>query len=201
MKMIVTGGNRGLGKAMVDQFNAFSFDTLSVSRETGYDIAIAKSIKGIVDLSLKYDIFVNNAFDGPPQEEWANFGQTKLLLALYDAWKREGKTGWIFNIGSIASESIVTPEPRFETYRVSKAALDHASLQCSRAFKENTVKFRTVLIKPDRLDTPLSRSRENWTGNGINCRDICEFMSWCLELDPNVNIDQITISCNLDCKE
>jgi NAD(P)-dependent dehydrogenase (short-subunit alcohol dehydrogenase family) len=197
MKMIVTGGNRGLGKEIVEQFNAFSFETHSISREMGYDISIPGSIKEIVDLSLEYDIFVNNAFDGPPQEEWANFGQTKLLLALYDAWKEKGKAGWIFNIGSIASESIVTPEPRFETYRISKTALDHASLQCSKAFKENIVKFKTTLIKPDRLDTPLSRSRESWTGNGINCREIGEFISWCLELNSNTNVDQISISCNL----
>jgi NAD(P)-dependent dehydrogenase (short-subunit alcohol dehydrogenase family) len=165
MKMLVTGGNRGLGSELV---NAFSAD--SISRTNGVDIT--KDYQAIAQKSLEYDVFVNNAFDGPPQEPWANFAQVQVYMAVYDAWKSAGKIGHIFNIGSIGSKIIVAPEPRFETYRISKAALNHASQQGTQAFKQNQVKFKTTLITLDRLDTPLSRSRPTWTGNGIDLYDV-----------------------------
>ena len=194
--MIVTGGNRGLGKEIVDHFFA-----ISLSRDNGFDIT--KNIDEIVDVSLKEreNVFVNNAFDGPPHEPWANFGQTNLLMALYKRWKEKNQHGWIFNIGSIGSDTIVAPEPDFETYRVSKSALEQTSLQCSKAFKEGLVNFRTVLIKPDRLDTELSRSRDNWTGHGIQGKSIINFMEYCMQLPKDVNVDQITISCSLNYEE
>ena len=171
MKILITGGNRGLGKIL-----ATSLSADSISRQSGFDIT--KDVNSIVDKSLDYDVFINNAFDGPPQEEWANFGQSQLLIKMFQKWKEKNKTGWIFNIGSIASDDNVSPNPDWETYRVSKKSLEAASLQCSRAFRNNEVSFRTTLIKPDRLNTDLARSRPNWTGNGINCKDIATFINY-----------------------
>jgi hypothetical protein len=145
---------------------------------------------------LDYDVFVNNAFDGPPQEDWANFAQTQLYIAVYDAWKNANKAGWIINIGSVGEKSIVAPEPRFETYRVSKSALAHASKQGTQAFKNNLVKFRTSLITLDRLDTPLSRSRPTWTGNAVNLTDISNFINFGLTVDTNTCIEEITFYSN-----
>ena len=109
------------------------------------------------------------------------------------------KQRWFhFNIGSIASDDVVAPEPMWETYRVSKKSLESASLQCSRAFRKNLVKFRTTLIKPDRLDTELSRSRANWTGNGVDCADIGNFIKYCFSLKGNTQIDSITMGLNYD---
>jgi hypothetical protein len=80
MKMLVTGGNRGLGKHLVEEFSG-----TSVSRSDGVDITRDTSV--IAEMSLNFDIFVNNAFDGPPQEAWGNFGQAQVYFAVYDAWK------------------------------------------------------------------------------------------------------------------
>jgi len=191
MKTLVTGGNRGLGQTLVKELKADS-----ISRTSGFDIT--KDVDLIVNKSLQYEVFINNAFDGPPQAPHANFGQTVLLCKMFDAWKQAGKSGHIFNIGSIASDDIVGPEPSWETYRVSKKSLESASLQCSRAFRKNLVRFRTCLIKPDRLDTELSRSRNNWTGNGVNCLDICNFITYCFSLNNNTQIDQVTIGLNYE---
>lgn len=193
MKVLVTGGNRGLGKHLV---GAFGGDSLS--RETGYDIT--KHIKEIADKSVMYDVFINNAFDGPPQESWANFGQVNVLEAVYDKWKQVGKSGYIFNIGSTGEKHIVAREPNFETYRVAKAALAHASKQCTASFKANVVPFKTTLITLDRLDTELSRSRLNWTGNGILLEDIVTFIKYATELTANTCVEEITFYCNLDYK-
>ena len=191
MKILVTGGNRGLGLDIVNKMSADG-----ISRQSGFDIT--KDIQAIAEKSLEYDVFINNAFDGPPQEDWANFGQVNLLLEVYKQWKEHNKTGWIFNIGSIGEKSIVAPDPDWETYRIAKSALRHASQQCTRAFKDNKVKFRTTLISPDRLDTELSRSRDNWTGNGIQTKDIIDFIRYSLDVNPNTVIEEVTFYCGLD---
>lgn len=192
---LITGGNRGLGLHLVEKFNAHSRH-----RGNGYDITKDQDIARIAEESLQYDVFVNNAFDGPPQDPWANFAQSQLYFAVYDAWRTSGKTGHIFNIGSSGSKSIVAPEPRFETYRVSKAALEHASCQGTQAFKQNLVSFKTTLITLDRLDTDLSRSRPTWTGNGINLTDITNFIQYAISVDSNTVIEEATFYCNLDFK-
>ena len=193
MKMLVTGGNRGLGKHLVE---AFGGDSLS--RETGYDIT--KHVKEIADKSVMYDVFVNNAFDGPPQESWANFGQVNVLEAVYDTWKQAGKSGYIFNIGSVGEKHVVAREPGFETYRVAKAALAHASKQCTASFKANQVPFKTTLITLDRLDTELSRGRATWTGNGISLTDVRDFIHYSTKISSNTCIEEITFYCNFDYK-
>jgi len=190
----ITGNNRGLGLALAQHFDADG-----CSRSSGLDIT--KDIDKIVEESIHYDVFVNNAFDGPPDSEWANYAQVNLLQAVYKRWKQLNKSGWIFNIGSIGEQSIVAPDPDWETYRVAKAALAHASQQCTQAFKQGLVPFKTTLITPDRLDTPLSRSRDNWTGNGINCQDICNFIDYCVSTSTNTVIADITLLVNLTYKE
>ena len=191
MKILVTGGNRGLGLDIVNDLSADG-----ISRQSGFDIT--KDIKAIAEKSLDYDVFINNAFDGPPQEEWANFAQTNLLLEVYKQWAEQDKQGWIFNIGSVGEQIIVAPDPSWETYRVSKAALRHASQQCTRAFKDNKVKFKTTLISPDRIDTELTRSRATWTGNGVNTNDIIKFIQYATTVAPNTVIEDVVVWCNLE---
>jgi NAD(P)-dependent dehydrogenase (short-subunit alcohol dehydrogenase family) len=191
MKYMITGGNRGLGQALCEQFNGDSY-----SRNSGYDIT--KDREQLVEASLQYDVFVNNAFDGPFQESWADFAQVKLLFEVANAWKNANKGGYIINIGSSGSESIVSPDPTWETYRVSKAALKHHSLQWTQAFKENQTLFRTSLITLDRLDTVLSRGRPNWTGNGIDLSDVGNMINTCINVKNNTCIGEITAWVNFD---
>jgi NAD(P)-dependent dehydrogenase (short-subunit alcohol dehydrogenase family) len=193
MSFLITGGNRGLGKHLVEMLNG-----TSISRENGYDIT--KDVSKIAKESLNYDVFINNAFDGPPQEAWANFGQTNLYLAVYDEWKSANKNGYIFNIGSVGNKSIVSPEPRFETYRVSKAALEHASKQGTMAFKENKVNFKTTLITVDRIDTEIVKNRPNYTGNAVSLDDIGNFINFSLGIKDNTVISEVIFYCNLEFK-
>lgn len=193
MKFMITGGSKGLGAALVSHFNGDSF-----CRGNGYDIT--KDVERLAELSLDYDVFVNNAFDGPFQEPWANFAQTNLLYAVGDLWRKNNKTGYIVNVGSTGSESVVPPDPSFETYRVSKSALKTHSKQWSKAFKENKVLFRTSLLTLDRLDTELTRSRSSWTGNGLNTADICQYIELIISSQPNTCIEEIVAYVNFDHK-
>jgi NADP-dependent 3-hydroxy acid dehydrogenase YdfG len=169
MKMLVTGGNRGLGEAICNRFNG-----VSISREVGFDIT--KNVKQIVELSEKYDVFVNNAFDGPFHESWANFAQTKLLFSVAKAWKELGKRGHIINIGSVGTERTVAVDPEFKT---------------------GIVAFKTTLLTIDRLDTPLSQSRSNWTGNGLDLENICDYVDLILDSPDNTCVGEIVMWCKL----
>jgi hypothetical protein len=171
----------------------------SYSRSTGYDII--KDRAKLAEISLDYDVFVNNAFDGPFQETWADFGQVKLLFEVANLWKQHNKAGYIINIGSSGSEDVVAPEPSWETYRVNKVALKHHSLQWTRAFKQNQTLFKTSLITVDRLDTELSRSRATWTGNGVDLSDVRSMIDLCLASKPNTCIGEIGAWVNLDYKQ
>jgi NAD(P)-dependent dehydrogenase (short-subunit alcohol dehydrogenase family) len=194
MRYMITGGNRGLGAKFVNHFNGDSY-----SRSNGYDIT--KDINKIAQASLAYDVFINNAFDGPFQEEWANFGQVKLLYAVAELWTKENKIGHIINIGSSGSENVVAPIPCFETYRISKVALKEHSRQWTRAFKENKVPFKTSLLTLDRLDTELTRSRASWTGNGLNTVDICSYIELIINAQSNTCIEEIIGWVNFDHKQ
>lgn len=196
MNMLVTGGNRGLGLFLCERFEA-----RGISRETELDITKADHRDCIAQISLQHDVFVNNAFDGPFHEQWADFGQTKLLWTVANTWRQHDKTGHIINIGSVGSESVCPPDPAWETYRVSKAALKSHSLQWTRAFKENLVKFRTSLLTLDRLDTALSQSRANWTGNGIELSDVAAYIELLLHSKSNTCIEEIVSWVNFDHKQ
>ena len=186
----VTGSNRGLGLELSEYFKASGS-----SRSTGTDITTKVGIQSIVEQSLHYDVFINNAFDGPPDEPWGNFAQVNLLLAVFNKWKEEGKSGHIFNIGSTGALSARVSHDR---YAIAKDALATASRQCSKAFKDNLVKFKTTLITPGRLDTPLSRDRETWTGNGVKTLDICKFIEYTMGIENNSIIEDIIIDVNLE---
>jgi hypothetical protein len=195
MKYMITGGNRGLGLHLVNHYQGDCYSRTA----TGHDII--KHREELAKISLDYDVFVNNAFDGPFQETWADFGQVKLLFEVANLWKTQGKSGWIINIGSSGSEDVVAPEPSWETYRVNKVALKHHSLQWTRAFKTNQVAFRTSLITVDRLDTELSRSRPTWTGNGVGLGDVASMIDLCVKTNANTCIGEISAWVNLDHKQ
>jgi NAD(P)-dependent dehydrogenase (short-subunit alcohol dehydrogenase family) len=193
-KYMITGGNRGLGLALCQRFSGDSY-----SRSNGYDIT--KDEEKIAEASLDYDVFINNAFDGPFHESWANFGQTRVLYAVANAWTKHNKSGTIINIGSTGDKLVVPPLPDFENYRVSKSALKAHSLQWSRAFKENRVPFKTSLLSLDRLNTVATRSRSNWTGNGLSLQEIgnyVELLVWC---QGNTCIEEIVAWVNFNYKE
>ncbi len=196
MKFLITGGNRGLGLSLCDHFQG-----TSISRNTGYDITKKEDQQRIAVMSMDYDVFINNAFDGPFQESWADFGQTHLLWTVADHWQKNNKSGYIINIGSIGSESMVAPDPSWETYRVSKTALKEHSRQWTRAFKENLVAFRTSILTLDRLDTELSRSRPNWTGNGIELQEVAAYIELLLQSRYNTCIEEIVSWVNFDHKQ
>jgi len=195
-KFLITGANHGLGLDLAKHFRGVNVSRTSDNNGIQANITNPDDIKRIAELSLDYDVFINNAFDGPAGEPWANFAQVNLLVAVYDAWEKAGKTGHIINIGSVGEKEIVPPDPTFQRYRIPKAALSHASKQCTQAFKQNKVLFKTSLLTIDRLDLPHIRERANWTGNGLRPNDVIKSIEYIIELPNNTCIEEITFWVN-----
>ena len=190
---LVTGGNQGLGLELVKHF-----DATSISRSTGHDILIQRD--SVAQLSLEYDVFVNNAYDGIFGKSLTEYGQVQLLTVVAMLWQQQGKSGHIVNIGGVGSEDLSAPFPGWETYNANKAALKHASLQWTQAFRNSVVAFRTSLITVDRLDTPAGRDRQSWTGNAVDCADVVDMIDLCLNTQPNTCVGEIVSWVNLDYK-
>lgn len=184
MKYLITGGNKGLGQHLTERYQA-----TSLSRQTGFDIHL--DAEKIANLSLDYDILINNAYDGA-------FGQTQVLHAVASLWKQHNKSGHIINIGGVGSEDTSPPFPGWETYNASKRSLKQLSLQWTQAYRLDQVKFRTSLLTVDRLDTPFGRTTPEWTGNGVNLENVAEMIDLCLSVKPNTCIGEIKCWVNLD---
>lgn len=192
-KFLVTGGNQGLGQCLIQHFGGDS-----VSRNTGHDILADRD--SIASLSATYDVFINNAYDGVFGQSRTAYGQAQLLTDVAMLWRNNGKAGHIINIGGVGSEDTAAPYPGWESYNSNKAALKHASLQWTQAFRSGQVAFRTSLITVDRLDTPAGRNRPTWTGNGVVAQDVISMIELCLAAQPNTCIGEIVSWVNLDYK-
>lgn len=191
LRVMITGGTSGLGLALAQHFSADSF-----SRGAGFDIT--QSGPDLARISLEYDVFINNAYDGEFGNSRHRYGQAQLLAEVAMAWRDHGRSGHIINIGGVGSEDTSSPFPGWETYNANKAAVKHQSLQWTQAFRTAQVPFRTSLITVDRLDTPAGRARPTWTGNGVATQDVIAMIELCLNTQPNTCIGEIVCWVNLD---
>lgn len=191
---MITGGGRGLGLELAKWFGADSY-----SRHNGYDIVEQR--EELANLSVNYDVFINNAYDGEFGVSRTAYGQVQLLTEVAMAWRASNKTGHIINIGGVGSEDTSAPFSGWESYNANKAALKHHSLQWSQAFRTGQVPFRTTLITVDRLDTPAGRARPTWTGNGVALQDVVAQVELCLNTAANCCVSEIITWVNLDHKQ
>lgn len=193
MKMMITGGNAGLGQHLKQRFHADDY-----SRSTGW--TIPKDCERLAKISLGYDVVINNAYDGTLGESWHAFGQVEFLHHLAMAWRAADRLGWIINVGGVGSEDQLAPAAGWETYNANKRALKHLSLQWTQAFRSGQVRFRTCLLTLDRLDTLRSRQMPSWTGNGIDLEDVAHMVDLCLAANANTCVGEIKAWVALDHK-
>ncbi|MCB0366125.1 MAG: hypothetical protein KDD68_12090 [Bdellovibrionales bacterium] len=183
--ILVTGGLDGIG---LEICNDFAPASMGISRRNGYDLDKAEDHRRIVDLSLKYDIFLNHAHNG----RFA--GQTELLYEVFEAWEKAGKFGYIFSTGSFAT---YMPQGDFKRYSVLKRALEIANQQCCKKIESAGLPFRMTLIKPGMLDTQASREKPHWSGNGVRGRDIAELIRFFYNGPKDLLMNEVVISAIL----
>lgn len=91
------------------------------SRKSGFELTKDEGRNKFVDLSLQYDVFINNS------ALW-RFNQSVLLEYVWKAWADAGKQGHIINMGSTADRQVKGGN---WAYPVEKGALRHHSLNQS----------------------------------------------------------------------
>ncbi|MCB0367604.1 MAG: hypothetical protein H6624_20135 [Bdellovibrionaceae bacterium] len=183
--VLVTGGLDGVGKEICDYFAP---NSMGISRRNGFDIGRPEDHRRIVELSLQHDIFVNHAHNGHFS------GQTDLLYEVFEAWEKNEKSGFIVSTGSFAT---YMPQGGFKRYSVLKRALEIANQQCCKKIETGLVPFRMTLIKPGMLDTPASREKPHWSGNGVRGRDLAELIRFLYTGPKDLLMNEVTLSAIL----
>ncbi len=89
-KVVVTGGQRGVGSWCIDWCQQSGFEVTEFSRSAGYDITQADIQSLIIEKAQSADIFINSAHDG--------YSQCQLLQKLFKLWQNQDKL--IINIGA-----------------------------------------------------------------------------------------------------
>ena len=130
MKYAITGHSYGIGQALYEKLDSIGF-----SKSTGHDICDPAIRKQIIEQSEDCDVFINNA----P----ADFGQSELLLELWNAWQGKNKT--IINVGSRISEAnfeLPIEYSHLLKYQMHKRTLKQLSETLSTLPSTVTVKYR-----------------------------------------------------------
>jgi hypothetical protein len=130
MKYAITGHTGGIGKRF---FERLSPNVIGFSKSTGYDITSSHDRRRIINEVEDCDVFVNNASAG--------YGQTLLLIELFQTWKDQKKT--IINIGSRIAE-ITVPIFRldFLHYQSEKLLLREMTNKIQSIESECIVKYK-----------------------------------------------------------
>lgn len=177
-KVAITGHTKGIGKGLYEYFTENGYEVHGFSRTNGYDLNEHETLRRIINETLDFDIFINNAFNN-----LGGFAQTELLRDLFPHWKN--KKGWIINISSVASDFIAGRED-LSPYPVTKIALDSYVKQLSWRLP----RVNLLLIRPGRVDTQLIQSI---SGKKLRVDDIVNTVDWVLSQPDDVHISEITI--------
>ncbi len=121
MKVLITGGNAGLGLAVMQLGETLGWKIRSESRQTGLDISSRADRQCLIERSLGFDAFINNAHH--------EFAQTELLFELHSHWLDMNKSGTIVNISSRAAKQFLARTKPARLYDHSKVSLSSLSQQ------------------------------------------------------------------------
>ena len=173
---IVTGGSRGLGKAMVTELLDKGYDVISLARKKA-ELSNPALKQVHADLSKNFDwstihvdfsqydeaLLINNAgMIGPVKPIWKqsfdeiaalnHLNITELMKACSWFIANVKEKGTIVNISSGAAQS---PIPAWSTYCASKAAVDMFSETIQKEVLEAGMDIRIFSVAPGVIDSDM----------------------------------------------
>ena len=184
MKMMLIGGTDGIGKQIVERFNADAYSR----KHGGYDIDRAQDRQELAEESLNYDVCIVHAHD--PGTD----AQARATHRIAQMWEKEGKGGYIFTTGSIMTYR--TPKRNdYNTIRYisAKSQLDTTVKQISLRYEEGQCKFRITNIRPGFLDTPKSRAKDYFT-EGITGDEYCDIIEFLINSPKRLIINEMVVN-------
>lgn len=166
---LVTGGNRGIGKAIVDELKKWGIAVLSPGRAE-LDLESAPSILKFIETHQNdgIDILINNAginiinpIEKVTGEDWDQMVQVNLtapfqLIQGFAPGMKTKKWGRILNISSIFG--VVTKEKR-SAYSVTKSGLN--GLTRTSAVELGPLQILVNSLCPGYVDTDLTRKNNS----------------------------------------
>lgn len=152
-----------------------------VSKSMGYDLCDDKVKDSVVEMSLKYDVFINSAV-------MHKFHQTLLLSKLWNFWYDNSKKGHIVNIGSTADAGVKgTPK----LYNIEKKALRDFNKNLSNMTIGGS-NIKMTYISPGYIKTPKidEKHPEKYK---LEPNYIADVIKWVIEQPNYVNISEIRL--------
>jgi NADP-dependent 3-hydroxy acid dehydrogenase YdfG len=175
MKIAITGGTSGIGKAITDVISAEGHEVVNFSRATGFDLRKEGSAFELGKMAKDFDVLINNAYYG--------MAQVDILYHFYYRWTGlANKT-----IVCISSLSPEFPYQRPSEYAVHKTALDKACAQLSPLFAG-----RIINIKPGLVNTPMS-AEQIGDRLALSPVKVAETVSWALAQPAEVLISVLNL--------
>jgi short-subunit dehydrogenase len=215
--LVVTGGSKGIGRAILEKFGSQGFDVITCSRnKADFKDAKVKVHHFVADMSKKtevkaftdfvnsfnspVDVLVNNAgyfIPGQVIDEPEGTLESMIEGNLYSAYytsrgiapgMRKAKSGHIFNMCSIAS---IQAYPNGGSYAISKFALLGLSKMLREELKESGVRVTAVL--------PGATLTASWEGTDLpddrfmSSEDVAEAVWGAYSLSKRSVIEEIII--------
>jgi len=173
-KILVTGNpNYGLAEAF-GKIETADF----ASRATGYDLSKKDDQIRLAELSLGYDVFVNNS-------ALNDFNQTRLLYRVWEMWKENNHAGRIISIGSTIDWS---RRGRAWMYSVEKKALMDASLELGTLGTWGETQIRMTYLSLGSLNTPKVAAKHP-ERKLMDVGQAAGYISWVINSPPEININ------------
>jgi len=215
--LVVTGGSKGIGKAIIEKFVSEGFDAITSSRsKKGFDNMAGKVHHFVADMSVKsqvkaftdfvagfnrpVDVLVNNAghfLPGAVVDEPEGTLESMIEGNLYSAYytsrgiapgMRKIRSGHIFNMCSIAS---IQAYPNGGSYAISKFAMLGLSKMLREELKEFGVRVTSVL--------PGATLTASWKGTDLpderfmTAEDVAEAVWGAYSLSKRSVVEEILI--------
>lgn len=155
-KIAITGHTKGLGNGLQQHFLEHSLEVVGFSRSNSYDISKIDVIDSIIEETLDYEVFINNAY----------YENHQSIIASKWFESHKDKPHLLVNISSIAPVTNSYLEPKYihEKYSKHKSNLDKISWDINFA----NCKARCINVSPALIDTDMAHPLyiERFRNNG-----------------------------------
>jgi len=184
MRILITGNpTREITKAILDLYP--DADTVSRSPEATYqmDLTITENVQKLAKISLDYDVFINSALV-------PDFGQTRILQAVWTEWRATNKSGSIISFGS-SVDYYFRPDNRM--YPVEKRALHDMNRSLSKHVTWFDSKIRCTYLAFGGVNT--EKTMRQWGHyQHLTMQEIAEYVQWVINAPPHVNVDELHVT-------